>query len=76
LLLLFQLALYLSVVHPLPFPKGAWEGWWARPGVYEPQLLGGEVIPLLACFGLRALPFLQSVAAFELSYFREVHFDI
>jgi len=53
---------------PLPFPRGAWEGWWARPGVYEPQLPGGELIPLLAFFGLRALLFLQSVTAFELSY--------
>jgi len=49
---------------PLPFPRGAWEGWWVRPGVYEPQLPGGELIPL----GLRALLFLQSVTAFELSY--------
>jgi len=64
---------------PLPFPRGAWEGWWARQGVYEPQLLGGELIPLLTFFGLRALLFLQSVTAFELSYsgrciliFREV----
>jgi len=53
---------------PLPFPRGAWEGWWARQGVYEPQLLEGELIPLLAFFGLRALLFLQSVTVFELSY--------
>jgi len=52
----------------LPFPRGSWEGWWARPGVYEPQLPGGELIPLLAFFGLRTLFFLQSVTAFELSY--------
>jgi len=53
---------------PLPFPRGAGEGWWARPGVYEPQLLGEELNPLLAFFGLRDLLFLQSVTAFELSY--------
>jgi len=56
---------------PLPFPRGSWEGWWARPGVYEPQLPGGELILLLAFFGLRALLFLQSVTAFELSYSRK-----
>jgi len=53
---------------PLPFPRGAWEGWWVRPGVYEPQLPGGDLILLLALFGLRGLLFLQSVTAFELSY--------
>jgi len=53
---------------PLPFPRGAWEGWWARLGVYELQLPVGELIPLLAFFGLRALLFLHSVTAFELSY--------
>jgi len=37
---------------PLPFPRGAWEGWWARPGLYEPQPTVGELIPLLAFFGL------------------------
>jgi len=37
-------------------------------GVYEPQLPVGELILLLAFFGLRALLFLQSVTAFELSY--------
>jgi len=53
---------------PLPFPRGAWEGWWARQGVYEPQLPGGELIQLLTFFGFRALLFLQSVTVFELSY--------
>jgi len=28
----------------------------------------GELIPLVACFGLRGLLFLQLVTAFELSY--------
>jgi len=47
---------------PLPFPRGAWEGWWARPRVYDPQPPIRELIQLMASFSqLQLLSSLSSL---------------
>ena len=50
-----------------PFPGDCGKAGGQGPRVYEPQALLGELFVLLGFFGVSALLFLHSFAAFELA---------